>query len=225
MKTQIDTYRKTWNKDQKHFRSVLESHTQHEEAIRLFLIQHGVMHSAKVAPEAPWSFEDMLFDDLSNEVFRRVPRNAEHSIAWLVWHLACIEDITMNMLVAGRPQVLGDWQPRLKISAVDAGNLMPPKKVIELSEAVDRQALRGYRAAVGLATREIVQQLTPEHLKARVDPARLQQVLDQGAVLPSAIELIEYWGRRTIAGLLLMPPTRHNMVHITEAFKLKNKKA
>jgi hypothetical protein len=92
-------------------------------------------------------------------------------------------------------------------------------------KAVDQQALRGYRAAVGLATREIVQQLTPEQLKARVDPARLQRVLDQGAVLPSAIELIEYWSRRTIAGLLLMPPTRHNMVHINEAFKLKNKKA
>jgi hypothetical protein len=225
MNIQIDTYRKTWNEDQNHFRSVLESHTQHEKAIELFLIQHGVLHSAKVASEVPWSFEDLLFDDLSDEVFRRVPRGAEHSIAWLIWHLARIEDITMNILAAGRPQVLEDWQPKLKISAFDAGNKMLPEGVIELSDTIDRQALRGYRAAVGLTTREIVRQLTPEQIKTKVDPTRMQQVLDQGALQPSAIELIEYWSRRTIAGLLLMPPTRHNMVHINEAFKLKNKKA
>jgi hypothetical protein len=224
MKTQIDAYRKAWIKDQKHFRSVLESHTQHEEAIRLFMIQHGVMHSAKVAPEAPWSFEDLLFEDLSDDVLRRVPRNEEHSIAWLLWHLARCEDITMNMLAVGRPQVLDDWQTKLKIKAADTGNTMTPEEVIELSDTIDRQALRSYRVAVGLATRETVQQLTPEQLKVKVDPARLQQVLDQGAVLPAAIELVEYWGRRTIAGLLLMPPTRHNMVHINEAFKLKGKK-
>ena len=134
MNTQIDIYSKTWNIDQKHFRTVLESHTQHEKAIELFLIQHGVLHSAKVAPETLWSFEDMLFENLSDESFRRVPRGAEHSIAWLIWHLARIEDITMNILTAGRLQVLEAWQPRLQIKAVDAGNNTTLEEVMRITQ-------------------------------------------------------------------------------------------
>ncbi len=37
-------------------------------------------------------------------------------------------------------------------------------------------------------------------------------------------DLIDYWGNRTFAGLLLMPPTRHNMVHLNEAYRIKNRR-
>lgn len=224
MNKQIVTYRKTWNKDQKHLREVLESHTQHEKAVELFMTQHGVLHSAQVAPHAPWSFEDLLLQDLPDEIFRRVPPNAEHSIAWLIWHMARCEDITMNILTAGKPQVLlrEDWQRNLKITPTDTGNTMTTAEIVEFSASINYDALRGYRSAVGRSTREIVRQITPEQLKHKVDPARLQQVLDQGAVLPGAMELIEYWSRRIITELLLMPPTRHNMVHFNEAFRLAN---
>jgi hypothetical protein len=46
-------------------------------------------------------------------------------------------------------------------------------------------------------------------------------VSDQDAVLPEAEDLLVYWSRCTITGLLLMPATRHNMVHINEALRLK----
>jgi hypothetical protein len=35
--------------------------------------------------------------------------------------------------------------------------------------------------------------------------------------------IVDYWGSRTIAGLLLMPPTRHNFTHLNEARMLKQK--
>lgn len=225
MKTPVDTHRKTWNKNQKQLRSLVNNSACHQEAIDLFLIQHGALHSAAVAPEASWSYEDILFEDLPDEVFRRLPPRAEHSIAWLVWHIARCEDITMNILTAGKAQVLDDWQAQLKISAADTGNTMSREEITELSSTIDRQALRGYRAAVGASTRKVVRHLTPKQLKTKVDPARLQIILDQGAVLPGAIELVEWWGRRTIAGLLVMPPTRHNLVHLNQAYNLKFKKA
>ena len=45
----------------------------------------------------------------------------------------------------------------------------------------------------------------------------------EGAVLEVASDLIDYWAKRTIAGLLLMPATRHNLVHLNEALRLKQK--
>jgi hypothetical protein len=54
--------------------------------------------------------------------------------------------------------------------------------VANLSAAIDIQALRAYRLAVGRGTREVVKQLEPEALKRKVDSLRLWQVMDEGAV-------------------------------------------
>ena len=39
-----------------------------------------------------------------------------------------------------------------------------------------------------------------------------------------AVDLIVYWSKRDIAGLLLMPATRHNIVHLNEALRIKKKR-
>jgi hypothetical protein len=139
--------------------------------------------------------------------------------------MARIEDVAMNTLVAGSPQVLaGDnWIERLVTPVRHTGNAMDKTDVEVLSETVDIDALREYRTAVGRRTREIVRQPQPEDLKQKVDAARLQQVMDQGDLLEAASGIADYWGKRTIAGLLLMPATRHNMVHLNEAFRIKLK--
>lgn len=83
--------------------------------------------------------------------------------------------------------------------------------------------LRNYRVAVGKKTREIIRSLQPFDLKRKMDPLRLQRILDEGAVLKAegARWLIDFWGRKNVAGLLLMPATRHLMVHINESIRLK----
>ena len=100
---------------------------------------------------------------------------------------------------------------------------MDNESVANLSSALDIDALRDYRLAVGRRTREIVKQILPGELPQKVDSARLQKVLDEGAVTREAIEIVNYWGKRTIAGLLLMPPTRHNFLHLNEALRIKQK--
>ena len=89
---------------------------------------------------------------------------------------------------------------------------------------IDLQALRDYRAAVGRRTREIVAQLDETDLKKKVDPIRIQRVLDEGAILEAARGVTDYWSKRDIAGLLLMPASRHNLVHLGEALQLKKRK-
>jgi hypothetical protein len=112
----------------------------------------------------------------------------------------------------------------MKISMRDTGNAMDGQGVAELSAAIDLEALRAYRVAVGRRTREVVRQLQPGELKHRVEARRLQQVLDEGAVVQEAQGLLDYWGGLNIAGLLLMPPTRHNFVHLNEALRIKQKR-
>lgn len=229
--TQMESYRKSLNKRQTELRRMLLSFRRHDEAIQLFLHQHAMLHSAKAAQtEQPasefWSFEDNVLDDMTEEQMRRIPSNCEHSVAWCIWHIARIEDVTMNLLVAGSPQVLyrDDWLERMKIAVRDTGNEMDRATVADLGVTIDTEALRAYRVAVGRRTREIVRQLHLEELKQKVDPCRLQQVMDEGAVVEAASGLLEYWGRRNIAGLLLMPATRHNIVHLNEALQIKHRR-
>jgi hypothetical protein len=222
----MENERKAWNKQQTVFRELLLSFEHPEAAIDTFMEQHAMVHAAGMAQQGLRSFQDEVLDGMTGEQIRRIPQNEEHSIAWLLWHMARIEDVTMNLLVAGQSQLFNreGWRQRLGVVTQDTGNATDNETILQLSQTVDVEALRVYRQAVGRRTREIVRVLRPEQLKQKVDPDRLQQVLTEGAVVPEAQGLIDYWGRRTIAGLLLMPPTRHNFVHLNEAQRLKHRK-
>ena len=117
-----------------------------------------------------------------------------------------------------------DWQTRLNISIQHSGNVvMDDADVTELSQVINVEALKAYRLSVGRSTREAVEALSPDELKQKIDPARLQELLDNGSVVEKASDLLDYWGNLTKAGLLLMPPTRHNFIHLNEAVKVKKK--
>jgi hypothetical protein len=184
-----------------------------------------MVHSAQVSDSDLWSFEDEVLRGMTEEAIRCIPQNCEHSVAWIIWHLARIEDITMNLLVAGCPQILYQegWFDRIEAPIHHAGNIMDQEAVVDLSAAVDVDALSAYRQAVGWRTRKIVRGLQPEELEQKVDPARLGRVSDEGAVVEEASEIIEYWSKRTVAGLLLMPATRHSFLHLNEARRVKDK--
>ncbi len=185
-----------------------------------------MVHTAAMSEAGLWSFEDDIWQDASEVIIRRIPKGGDHSIAWVLWHSARIEDVTMNLLVAGCPQLYTaeNWADQMKTPFRHAGNAMSAVDIASLSTAIDLEALRAYRLAVGRRTRAIVQVIPPEQVRQKVDPSRLRQVAEQGAVIPEAQEIIDYWGGRTIAGLLLMPPTRHNFLHLNEALRLKQKR-
>ncbi|HZU87393.1 MAG TPA: DinB family protein [Anaerolineaceae bacterium] len=221
----MDPNRKLWNDQQQALRQALSRPAEHARAIELFLAQHAMLHAADVSGSNLYSFDNELWHGLSDEAARRIPPGEEHSIAWMIWHLARIEDVTMNLLLAGQAQLyLQDaWMERLKISFRDTGNSLDPVEIAGLSAAIDIPALRAYRIAVGRRTREVVQHLQPQEVKKKVLPARLERVQAEGAVTAAAQWLLDYWGGLTISGLLLMPPTRHNLVHLNEAIRIKRR--
>jgi hypothetical protein len=216
--------RKLWNDGQQKLRRALDSN-DHSQAIECFLTQHAMVHTKRMSRMDLWSFEDEIWQGLSVQTFRAIPPRGEHSIAWILFHIARVEDITMNMLVAGTSQLYtsNKWAKKLKATIHHSANKMDNESVVNLSFALDIDTLRDYRLAVGCRTCEIVKQIQPEDLPKKVDSTRLQRVLDEGAVTIEAIEIVNYWRKRTIAGLLLMPPTRHNFLHLNEALRIKQK--
>ena len=210
---------------QSKLRQVLTQPAKFSEGRAAFLVQHASLHSCKIEADQEWSFEDAILNDLPESSMRLILKGQEHSIAWCLWHIARIEDVTMNMLLAGDAQVFerDSWEKRLSTTISHTGNLMTAGEIAELSSKIDIEALRMYRAEVGRKTRQIVRSLHAGDMKIKVHPGRIEKVVRAGVVVEGAKEIVDYWSRRDTAGLLLMPATRHNLVHLNEALKIKNK--
>ena len=219
----MDPNRKRWNAGQQILRKALAHPETHEQAVELFLIQHAMCHTAEMSGAGVYSFEDEIWEGLDDAFSRCAQPKFEHSIVWCFWHLTRIEDVTMNMLLAGTPQLFlrDGWFDRLGIPFRHTGNGMDAAEVSSLSAKINISSLRNYRFAVGRRTRKIVKVLKPGDLSRKVDAVRLEQVMAEGAVIEAGRGVIEYWSGLTGAGLLLMPPTRHAILHLNEMLKIK----
>ena len=220
----MDPNRKLWNDGHQRLTRLLAKGDR-DQAIELFLNQHAMVHSAKISKSKLWSFEHELLNDMTDDELRQIPAGDEHSIACILFHLARIEDIVINVLVAGMSQLFtsDDWAKKMNVSVIHSANNMNDSSIAELTANIDIKALLDYRIAVARRTREIVKILQAKDFKQKVDPCRIKKVLNDGAVTPEAMEITDYWSKKTIAGLLLMPPTRHCMLHLNEAMRIKQK--
>ena len=136
--------RQFWNQQQQVLQRSLVHPKEFTNAIELFLHQHAMVHSAKMSRTKLWSFEDEIWQDLNEEQIRRIPPKSNHSIAWILWHITRIEDVTMNVLVADKPQLVyqNNWLERLNVSVRHAGNAMDDKSIAQLSATINIKALR-----------------------------------------------------------------------------------
>ena len=217
-----------WNSQQKLLKSIITKLDKFDEAIKLCLDQHSMVHTSQMSQTNVVTFEDELWDGLDEVTFRTMPTEKdEATIAWCLWHSTRIEDITMNILVADDTQVINNdnWLKKMNVRVCDTGNAMTNKEIVDFSLIMDMQELRNYRKTVGRKTREIIKSFEPSDLKRKIEPNRLQRILDEGGVLnvEGANWLIDFWGRKNVAGILLMPVTRHHIVHINESIRLKEK--
>lgn len=214
--------RKAWNERHKRLRQAVLAGDK-KTALDTFLIQHAMVHSANVSRSDVFSFEDEILKGLPEEQFRKIAPKSNHSIAWVIWHIARVEDVVMNLLVAGTSQVLldGDWHETVGAGIIHTGNGITKRKVRYLSEGLDTHYLTMYRIAVGRETRKVIKRLKSADYQRKVDPSRVRRIWDEKAVLPQARSIVDYWASRTIGQLLLMPPLRHSFLHLNEARRIK----
>jgi len=187
------------------------------DARDLFLDQHAAMHSAAVGGN-PMSAAERTFTGLSDEQMRVRPREDLNSVAWLLWHIARAEDVFLNPVLAGRPQVFDDaWAKRLGVSRRDFGIGMSSPEVTELTRQIDLGALREYRDAVGRATRDIVSGFKPEDWTGEVPAESIQRAADQGAFGVRTEALVKVFTGRPRKALLSGIAIFHPAGHMGEA--------
>jgi hypothetical protein len=217
----------SWNFKQKLLKEIILKPDKFDEGIKLCLEQHAMVHLSEMSQINSETFEDELWDKLEEAEFRSNLNSKGRTIAYGLWHSSRIEDITMNILVSGDKQVINtnDWLKRTNSIICDTGNAMTLENIKEFSQSINMQELRNYRIAVGRKTREIITKLNFADLKRKMSKNSLQRILDEGAVLDveGANWLIDFWGKKNVAGILLMPVTRHHMVHINESMSAKKK--
>jgi len=205
-------------------RKLIKSLKTFDSAIALALEIHAITHTSEVSSSNTPTFCDELLNGLQNESFSVMPTEKDDTIAWHLWHIARIEDLVSNLLIMEQPQIFNDaWMSRLNVVIKDTGNAMNDTQIIDFSERVDKQELINYRNAVGCQTRSILKSLTPKDLKQKPSPEYLARIVSEGGLLESkdSIWLKDFWGKHTVAGLILLPITRHHMMHLPDSMAIK----
>jgi hypothetical protein len=175
-----DENRILWNEGQKRLQSIIQDKNFFEESKKLCLKQHAMLHSSNVSENALiYSFEDDVWQGLTEEGFRGIPDNEEDSIAWVFLHMTRIEDITMNILIADDAQVFnsGNWMEKMNIKVKDTGNAMTKSEIQEMSATIDQAMLRNYRYEVAKKTRQIISLLKAQDMKKKSKPLGLIEYL------------------------------------------------
>ena len=183
----------------------------------LFLEQHATVHSTAVGGNK-MSASELTFAGLTDEQMRVRPREDLNSLAWIVWHIARTEDVFVNLMLAGRPQVLDDaWGRRLRVGRRDIGTGMKSPEVTELARDVDLAALREYRDAVGRCTREIVGAFRPEDWGGQVSAEAVERAAAAGAFGPLRDTFLKLIPGRPRSMLLSGIALFHSSGHLGEA--------
>ncbi len=214
--------RKEWTQEQSRLRKLLASKASFATALELFFRQHAATHAAAVYPPGGWSIEDEALAGLSDEQIRHCPPKSINSIAWLLWHIARIEDMTIGFLVLGQPQIIHteNWLPRLNLSSPDCGAGMTENDVRQFSSQVNIDALKAYRREVGCATRQGVRQLSPDDLKTMIPNTQVDALVTNGSISPQAPWLADFYMNRPKGFFLIRTATSHNFLHMNQAWRL-----
>ena len=216
-----------WNPKQTRLRDIIKKEGDFQEAIELCLNLHSMVHMPEVSESGEYSFLEEVLSGVSDDGFKNYSASKGRTMAYNIWHITRIEDICANILIADDIQVIDtdNWLKKTKSIIKDTGNALTAEEIAEFSAAVSREELMNYRAAVGKKTREIIKNLTFKDMKRKMNEKSLQRILDEKSVSekPEAVWLVEFWGKKTVAGLLLLPITRHHVMHINDCLKIKKK--
>lgn len=195
-----------------------------DSAIELALKIHAITHTSVVSSSSTQTYCDDLLNGLKSEDFNVMPTEKDKSIAYHLWHIARIEDLVSNLLIMKQAQVFNDeWIARMNVSVKDTGNAMDNTQITQFSKNIDKLELINYRNAVGCQTRKILKSLTAKDLKQKPESEYLLRLVSEGGLLENknSIWLKDFWGRHTVAGLILLPLTRHHMMHLPESMAIK----
>jgi len=214
-----------WNLKQKRLKEIIKIADNQNEAIELCLSLRSAVQFSEVNLSGAATMLDQIWEDLDAGDFAVMLSAVELIIAWNIWHITHIEDLKVNILVNRSAQVPdAEWQNRLNTAVTDTSYAMTEDKVMDFSMRVDKYELQNYRNVVGVQSRAIIAQLTTADMKRKVDRASLDRLIEERRVLghPGSHWLIDFWSGKDVAGIMLMPVTKHKLVHLNDCARIKH---
>ena len=126
--------------------------------------------------------------------------------------------------MAGKTQLFfaENFSQSLDSPIITTGNELNRDDLVAFSKAINLDGLRNYANRVLTETNELIQEMSFEDSKTKVSAERKAEVLNTGTVSSeeSAAWLVDYWCKKTYAGLMLMPFSRHHMLHLNGCFRI-----
>ncbi|MCL2218010.1 MAG: hypothetical protein FWB91_13470 [Defluviitaleaceae bacterium] len=141
-----------------------------------------------------------------------MPIARSKTIAYYIYHLVRIEDIVTNTLIEGKTQLFFSSDYLLNFPVITTGNEIKRDDLIEFSKMLDIAHLKKYAADVFAGTNEIIHNMSFKDSKTKVSAERKANLLTTKTVSDdeNAFWLVDYWCKKTYAGLLFMPLSRHH---------------
>ncbi len=211
-----------WNPAMKNLKAEMANKDLKINKIRDLMVDlHGYSHSTSVSKNTV-SLYDELWNKRGNTDFTSITENNIYSIAWHLWHVTRIEDITCSYFISDKEEILYemDFAKHLNTSFRHTGNSMDFSEMEDFNKSINLNQLYEYRYHVGKRANRALRGLSIEKLKEKVDTTKLKEISERGSVTKEDEWLLSFWGRKNIFGIVTMPLTRHQLVHLNSAHRL-----
>lgn len=190
------------------------------DLLGFFLNQHAAVHGRAVSGRA--FLAERVLGEPTGEQMRARPGPGLNSLVWLVWHMARTEDVAVNLVVARREQVLDDgWLRRMNVPWRDIGTGMTEAEVAEMTAGADVDAVRAYRTAVGVRTREVVPALPAGAWDEIIGHEDIERAAATGAFRDWVAGAAYPWLGWSRGDQISSSAIRHNAGHLGEAVTIR----
>jgi hypothetical protein len=216
---------KDWNQKQKNLKLFLSDQKFFIDGKKVLLEMHSLLHDKKVYKTNGETIYDNLWENINEETCK-VISSKDTSILWNIWHITRIEDLISNIIMGDKETIFNEEiQTKLNINISDTGNAMTYSEIESFNKKINIKELKEYRIEVGKSTKKIIETLELTDIKRKVVKEELDKIKENGGVINNAnsIWLLDFWGKKNILGLIMMPITRHQVIHLNDCFKIKQK--
>ena len=149
------------------------------------------------------------------------------TVAYSIWHIIRIEDIVVNSLIRRKKEVLyeNNFDKKIGADIITIGDELVKQEIAEFSKKLNIEALYEYALSVKASTDEWLKSIHYEDIKKKFGDDDKKRISELGVVSDdeSAVWLIDYWCNKDISGLIKMPLSRHWIMHIEAANRIKEK--
>lgn len=151
----------------------------------------------------------------------------DKTIAYYLYHLTRIEDITCNTLLKDKQQIFfeNNFDKLLNSKIITTGNELEREDLEEFSKNLNFSELKNYLTQVYEDTNIYIKNLTYKRSKETIPEIRKKELNELNVVSKDekAAWLIDYWCKKNTIQICLMPFSRHLMLHLDGCIRIMKK--